>query len=263
MARGVAFRKVAKRKSYYWDMADDGRKRLNWQWEEIVLACDLVAQNDWRQVDNSDHRVAELSELLQRLPLYPEELRLPTFRNANGVARKTVDIATWYPSYQGERTNGNRLDREVMAEFIARPDVMHAVAESIRSGVAEAEKPDFPREVGYEAESEMEGRLLLRLHAVHERNPSLRKKKIKSVLDAGGTLACEVCTFDFAKRYGERGQGYIEAHHVEPLHVGGEKPRSIKDLALLCSNCHRMIHTKPPWPTPDELRKLIEGQASS
>jgi 5-methylcytosine-specific restriction protein A len=29
---------------------------------------------------------------------------------------------------------------------------------------------------------------------------------------------------------------------------------------LLCSNCHRMIHTKPPWPTPAELRELIRWQ---
>lgn len=244
-------------------MAEGGRKRLDWQWEEIVLACDLVAQNDWRQIDHGDRRVAELSQQLQQMPLHPEELRLPNFRNANGVARKTADIATWHPDYQGKRTNGNRLDREVMAEFIANPDEMHAIAETIRSGIAAGEPPDFPHEVGYENESEMEGRYLLRLHAYRERNRSLRKKKLASVKAAGCPIACEVCKFDFGATYGERGEGYIECHHVEPLHVGGQKRRSIDDLALLCSNCHRMIHTKPPWPTPSELRKLIELQKRS
>lgn len=238
-------------------MAEEGRKRLDWQWEEIVLACDLVAQNDWRQVDAHNPQVAELSELLQRMTIHPQEARLPNFRNVNGVARKTADIATWHPDYRGRRTNGNRLDREVMAEFIDKPDVMRALAESIRKGVAAGEPPDFPREVGYENESEMEGRYLLRLHAYRERNRSLRKKKIDSVLASGGSLACEVCEFDFAHTYGKRGQGYIECHHIEPLHIGGEKARSIKELALLCSNCHRMIHTKPPWPTPAELKEII------
>jgi 5-methylcytosine-specific restriction protein A len=79
----------------------------------------------------------------------------------------------------------------------------------------------------------------------------------------GGSLVCEVCKFDFAQQYGERGQGYIECHHVEPPHIGGEKARSVKDLALLCSNCHRMINTKPPWPTPGELRELINTQPSA
>ena len=242
-------------------MAEDGRKRLDWVWEEIVLACDLVAQNGWRQVDAHNQQVAELSELLQRLTIHPREKRLASFRNINGVARKTADIATWHPDYQGRRTNGNRLDRDVMSDFLARPDEMHALAVSIRESAAASEAPDFPREAGYENESEMEGRYLLRVHAYYERDRGLRQKKIKSVLDAGGTLACEVCKFDFAYFYGERGQGYIECHHVEPLHVGGERARWIKDLALLCSNCHRMIHTKPPWPTPAELRELIRREA--
>jgi 5-methylcytosine-specific restriction protein A len=244
-------------------MADEGRKRLDWVWEEIVLACDLVRQNGWRQIDHSSPKVAELSKLLQRMTLHPEESRLPNFRSESSVARKTADIATWHPDYQGKPTNGNRLDREVMAEFIARPDVMHTLAESIRESVANGEPADFPREVGYDGESEMEGRYLLRLHAYRERNPSLRRKKIRSVLDAGERLACEVCKFDFARFYGERGNGFIECHHIEPLHVGGQKARSIKELALLCSNCHRMIHTKPPWPTPAELRELIQLQASA
>lgn len=109
----------------------------------------------------------------------------------------------------------------------------------------------------------MEGRYLLRWHAYRERNPALRRKKITSVIAAGGSLACEVCEFDFGDFYGERGHGYIECHHVEPLHVGGERARGIRDLALLCSNCHRMIHTRPPWPTPAELRELIRRQANA
>ena len=245
-------------------MAGTGRRNPDWEWDEIVLACDLVRQNGWRQIDHSSPKVAELSELLQRMTLHPEESRLSNFRSESSVARKTADIATWHPEYQGKRTNGNRLDREVMAEFIARPDVMHGLAESIRNGVAAGEPPDFPREVGYEGESEMEGRYLLRLHAYRERNPGLRRRKIAAVkAQTGGVVACEVCEFDFAQTYGDLGQDYIECHHVEPLHVGGEKPRSIKDLALLCSNCHRMIHRKPPWPTPADLRELIRQRVDA
>lgn len=258
----VAFGNVATRSAYDWDVADVGRRNPDWEWDEIVLACDLVARNDWRQIDHSSPKVAELSNLLQRMSLHPEESRLPNFRSESSVARKTADIATWHPDYQGRHTNGNRLDREVMAKFLAEPDVMHATAESIREFVAKGEPPDFPRTVGYEDESAFEGRYLLRLHAYRERNPALRRKKIAAIkAQTGGPLVCEVCKFDFARTYGDRGQDYIECHHVEPLHVSGEKVRSIKDLALLCSNCHRMIHRKPPWPTPAELRELIERQA--
>jgi len=235
----------------------EGRRAPDWAWEEIVLACDLVVRNDWKQLAEDDPQVAELSELLQKMDIHPPEVRGDKFRNTNGVVRKTADIATARPGYQGIKTNGGRRTEEVVTEFITRPDMMHALAASLRSSLAAGEPPDLPRETGYENESEMEGRYLLRLHVYRERNRSLRRRKIDSVLANGGSLACQVCEFDFAQTYGERGQGYIECHHVEPLHVGGEKARSIRELALLCSNCHRMIHTKPPWPTPAELKEII------
>jgi 5-methylcytosine-specific restriction enzyme A len=238
-------------------MPGAGRRNPDWEWDEIVLACDLVARNGWRAMPAENAQVIELSELLQRMTVHPLEARRPDFRNPNGVGRKTADIATHHPQYPGRPTHGNVLDERVMARFLAEPDVMHAMAESIRASVANGEPADFPREVGYDGESEMEGRYLLRWHAYRERNPALRRRKINSVLSGGGSLSCEVCSFDFAQTYGERGSGYIECHHVEPLHVGGEGPRTIRDLALLCSNCHRMIHAKPPWPTPAELREII------
>jgi 5-methylcytosine-specific restriction protein A len=244
-------------------MADHERRAPDWEWEEVVLVCDAVERNQWQQLTEGNPQVAELSDLLQKMNLHPLEVRGGKFRNLNGVMRKTADIATAHPSHQGGKTNGGRTTEEVVAEFIRNPATMRALAASLRSSVTSGESSDLPREVGYENESEMEGRYLLRLHAYRERDPALRRKKIRSVLADGGGLDCEVCGFDFAQQYGERGRGYIECHHVEPLHVGGEKARSVKDLALLCSNCHRMIHTKPPWPTPAELRQLMQGQSKA
>jgi 5-methylcytosine-specific restriction protein A len=233
----------------------------DWQWDELVLACDIVMQNGGRWLPAENPQVIELSELLQRMTLHPREGRRADFRNPNGVGRKTADIATALPGYTGRPTNGGRLDKEVIARFIAEPDVMHSMAESIRTSAAQGEPADFPRDAGNENESEMEGRYLLRWHAYRERNPALRRRKISAVLAQGRPLCCESCDFDFSQTYGERGRGYIECHHVEPLHVGGEGPRTIRDLALLCSNCHRMIHSKPPWPTPAQLRDIISAQA--
>lgn len=42
---------------------------------------------------------------------------------------------------------------------------MHALAESIRASIIDGESPDLFHEVGYEGESEMKGRYLLRVHA--------------------------------------------------------------------------------------------------
>jgi 5-methylcytosine-specific restriction protein A len=91
----------------------------------------------------------------------------------------------------------------------------------------------------------------------YERSRALRQRKLAQVRDAGRPVACEVCGFDFEQAYGERGSGYIECHHILPLHVSGSARTRLSELALLCANCHRVIHVRPPWLTPGELADLM------
>ncbi|MGY1428878.1 HNH endonuclease [Streptomyces sp. MN12] len=236
-------------------------KNPDWARDEVILACDLVMNNGWRGLDASDNRVVELSRLLQLLPLHAEADRNEKFRNPNGVARKTFDIATRHPGYQGKPTNGGATDVQVLHEFLARPDEMSKTAQLIRLGIASGELQALlpaEDEEGDDDFSAPEGRLLMRRHRARERNKSLRRKKIESVLRRSGNLACEACGFDFEAVYGDRGAGYVECHHILPLHEAGEGTTRLADLALICANCHRMIHRRAPWPTPAELRATIE-----
>ena len=125
--------------AYHRDMPD-GAHRIDWEWEEIVLVCDLVAQNDWRQLDASDPRVRELSGLLQRMSMHPLQARLPSFRNAASVALKTYNIATVHPNYLGPPGNGSILDKRVLDEFLDDPEQMHRYAQSLRQA-AERDEP--------------------------------------------------------------------------------------------------------------------------
>lgn len=238
----------------------------DWARDEIILACDLVMTNGWKGLDAQDSRVIELSALLQLLPIHADADRNETFRNPNGVARKTFDIATRHPDYRGKPTKGGSLDVEVLHEFLARPDQMAKVARLIREGISTGELQDLAQADDVEVDDDFsapEGRLLLRRHRARERNKGLRKKKIASVLRRGGSLACEACGFDFEEVYGERGAGYVECHHVVPLHEAGEGETKLSDLALICANCHRMIHRRAPWPSPTELRAAIEDRRAS
>lgn len=79
-----------------------------------------------------------------------------------------------------------------------------------------------------------------RLHKRIERNAALIKKVKKR---KGYT--CEVCRVNFEARYGLIGAGYIEAHHLKPLaSLKGTRVAMdpVRDFAVLCANCHRMIH---------------------
>jgi 5-methylcytosine-specific restriction protein A len=57
---------------------------------------------------------------------------------------------------------------------------------------------------------------------------------------------CQACDLNFAERYGDIGEGFIEVHHLRPI-ASLEEGVAVRydvaeDFAVLCSNCHRMIH---------------------
>jgi 5-methylcytosine-specific restriction enzyme A len=189
----------------------DKRRRVDWQWEEIVLACDLVYQNGWRQLDESDPRARELSGTLQRMSIHPLDVRLPNFRNFAGVAQKTRNIATVHPEYVGRPSNGNKLDKKVLDDFLHDPERMQNVAARLRQ-LALADEPENASQLfGDEDESAMKGRYMLRFHRVLERSSELRVKKIRSILARGGPLVCEACQFNFEEVYGDLGKGSSNA----------------------------------------------------
>ncbi|OZD05113.1 HNH endonuclease [Rhodococcus sp. 06-235-1A] len=237
-------------------------ERLDWVRDEVILVCDVLMDNDWDYLGANDPRVLELSTLLQKMPLYPPEIRGDKFRNPNGVARKTADIATQHPDYKGKPTKGGAVDKEVLAEYLRSPDRMRAVAAALRSSLHdETMEQVLQAPIDDEDDSAPEGRLLQRQHFVRERDRKLRRKKIDNFLETHDRVACEVCGFDPEAVYGERGREYTEVHHVLPLHVSGETRTKMSDLVLLCANCHRMIHRRSPWLSPDELRALMKISA--
>lgn len=103
-----------------------------------------------------------------------------------------------------------------------------------------------------------EGNPRLMAHMRRERNSSIVQKKKKDVLARTGTLKCEACGFDFAKTYGEYGKEFCEVHHLLPLHKSdGLIKTDLSDLAIVCSNCHRVIHRMSPMPTIAVLAKIV------
>lgn len=213
--------------------------------------------NGWKELRASRPEVVALSGLLIRSPEHPLAVRDSKFRNPNGVGRKTADIATSHPDYSGRRTRGSHLDRKVLLEFLTEPERMQAVANEIRASIERTDALAVPTDEIVAAEmGAQEGQILLAQHMRRERDPDLRRRKLADVRKRGLPVSCEVCTFDFAVAYGDRGEGYIEVHHVLPLHVSGETNTHLRDLALLCANCHRMIH-RGPWITPSRLKELV------
>lgn len=233
-----------------------------------MLAGALVVKNGWRELRTGDPEVQELSHLLRSLPLHaPEARSLPGFRSPDSVSRKTTDFMTNHPPYAGKATRCGKPTLLMIQAFTERETEMCLAAQALKDAIGSGElyriRPQ-PDEVDETGTSAIEGRLLVRRALARERDPKLRARKIGHVREQGLPLQCEVCAFDFARAYGDLGDGYIEVHHITPLHVSGVRETKLDDLACLCANCHRMCHRVRPgesWRTPDALRERMRRPA--
>lgn len=116
---------------------------------------------------------------------------------------------------------------------------------------------DSGEEGSTDDEEGVEGRVMFKLHRLKERAPHLVGRKKRAVLRALGRLQCEVCDFDFFEVYGLVGDGFAECHHRLPLsQMDGEVTTKLIDLAIVCANCHRMLHRRPFY-TVERLRDLV------
>lgn len=94
-----------------------------------------------------------------------------------------------------------------------------------------------------------------------------RKSRLRSAAIEIHGEDCMVCGFNFGERYGKRGEGFIEVHHIRLISSHG-KARWIspsKDMIVVCSNCHRMIHRRKEdvWTAAKLKRKLLNCTCNS
>lgn len=95
-------------------------------------------------------------------------------------------------------------------------------------------------------------------HRSKERDSRVGKLAKKKRLEEKGELRCDVCNFSFFKTYGTIGEGYIEAHHTVPIsEINDERETKIEEIALVCSNCHRMLHIGKKLLSIDELKNMM------
>lgn len=138
-------------------------------------------------------------------------------------------VATYYPRAHIPEEASLITDLQSILDLYDR--LISSDTASGNGGVAEG---DEPSELHYEDSSKF------RMHRRIERNPALAKEA-KRILGC----SCQVCGANFGQRYGDIGKDYIEAHHLVPVAALGGKKIALdpaKDFAVLCANCHRMVH---------------------
>lgn len=201
--------------------------------------------------ENRSGPVAELHNLLQTgSDKFLVWTYSPSKHDQQNEARKT-----YFESLCGERELRIPIPRTVaeVDEFL--DEVFSLVRIRLKADNLDPDKPE-PRG----GETFPEGRILERLHTKRERNGAVVKLAKELAKKRDGYLRCACCSFDFGRTYGAYAADYIEAHHLTPLSALKQEEvaqTKVEDLALVCANCHRMLHRRRPWLGKDKLSELV------
>lgn len=262
MGNGVGFTHQAHNHRLRSSEREKNLRNPKWHRDELILALDLYFRHPPNHISKSHPEVIKLSSLLNELPLFPDRPDKERFRNPNGVYMKLCNFLRLDPSYKGTGLSRGGKDEEVVWDaFADNRALLKGTADTIRSGYSlpEVQKPKPSSEATEEEEDFPEGKVIYRLHKAYERSQSLKKRKKKNFKEEYGHLFCQACGFDFGETYGDIGTDFIECHHTKPLsELTTPASSRAADLALVCSNCHRMIHRRRPWLGMNGLKSLFE-----
>ena len=227
-----------------------------WIRDELILALNLYIQAGKRKLSPNDNRVIELSNLLNRLSIHTIKPDEEKFRNPNSIVLKLANFRALDPDDPRDgMTKGGKKDKEIWDEFYNHPEKLKKIADAIQEAVVNGKLSALPEEGEEEIE---EGQILYRIHRTRERDKSIVNKKKLNTLKKFGKLCCAVCNFDFFSFYGNLGKNFIECHHIVPLYSTNISRTKPEDLALVCANCHRMLHRSKSCLNIAELKKIIE-----
>jgi len=245
------------------------KRNPKWSTDELILTLDFYLKHRKSPPSQKSPEIMELSGLLGSLQdtlgghIVTDSEK---FRNPNGVYMKLMNFRSIDPEYEGVGLKGSsRTDKEVFEQFVGDPEYLSQMAESIKGAIAE-EDPESITKFHFSAPLDpgeveaKEGAIMTRIHKYRERDNKIIVVKKDQFFRINGRLFCEACTFNFRERYGPRGDGFIECHHKKAVSdlKFGEKT-TLEDLALLCANCHRMVHTKRPWLSFNELKSIVKN----
>ncbi|MBT3067172.1 HNH endonuclease [Rhodoferax sp. U11-2br] len=249
---------------------EESRAKRNaiWSRDELILALDLYMRHRASPPARDSLEIEELSEVLNQLGTVLGQRINGTYRNTNGVYMKLMNFRRLDPDYTAEGkkglTRGNQDEARVWDQFAVDPARLAEVARFIRKGITEHlsdENLAGPDETGIE-EAE-EGKVATRMHRYRERDRRLVVEAKVQAMKKHGRLVCSVCNFDFSKRYGDVGANIIDVHHTKPVHTlePGEKTK-VTDLVLLCSNCHRVVHSRRTWLSVEQVKTALANASA-
>jgi hypothetical protein len=213
----------------------------------VVGLGELTGQTELEDDGHTRFGVRYLTDLISQ-PLYKDELeRDAVLADASFLKSGPATTVLSLPRDQAHR----------LAELVANSEPAFAPVclrwfPSIGDVAGSAATVDPPTNVAEQSDDSIDSELSafegaertrMVVHRLRERR--LRSAKIAAFKRAnGGRLFCEVpgCGFCFEDTYGEAGRDFAHVHHLKPLAESDGAATTLDDLAVVCPNCHAMVH---------------------
>ena len=212
--------------------------------DEVILALDILYSSENGRVHSDSKEMADLSALLNRLPIHPVENRRLDFRNPHGITNQINLFRTAVKTGKRSTNLGIRFI-EIATEFKDRHDELHRIEQTIRNNEAYYS-------VGYGSVLEdigfPEGILLGHLHRTIEARDGARIRLSDH---------CEICNLKPEMYYQPCGN-LLEAHLTEdPIELDGSKKYPEDKFITVCPTCHAALHRIRPWRSKNNCGEIL------
>ena len=237
-----------------------GHGNPDWTRDETILALALYLETGEAVPSKKDPRVQQLSSILRALPYHAEEARRETFRNPDGVAFKLQNLRS-VATGKG-LSNTSAMDREIWGTLGELPQRVQELAMAIEKAVALQQQDPVRLEEDVDSKEEFfEGHQLTLTHKRRERHPDVRKALLAARRKSGAALSCDLCRTGSPAKDRALEDAIFEAHHLLPISQALERKTMVKDMALVCASCHRLIHRvmihHKRWLTLEEVSRSL------
>lgn len=223
------------------------RQKIN----DISVFTHLVTPIEKEEVDSNEHplfRYGRKVKLIAKTP-HNQTIKVSDTKwnrvNFSGISQGNVCEISHISSVN----NLEELQAETWEKF--RPFFLEENLQSLEftSALIKEVEDNYPELIV------TEGKMKLVSHFRRERNNEIVQLKKELAVETN-TLLCEVCGFSFKATYDV---DFIECHHRTPISQSGITKTSLEDLALVCANCHRMLHKKidEDFLTIEELKNRL------
>lgn len=217
----------------------------------LSLDGEIIKTTTAKYYENEE-QTFELTELGHEIVISVLDELWPKWkRNTSPIprAKKYADINDYFFNGIGQPCSSDVIKADLHKEQL--------ITTRISKGILDQYDIENLKELPIRSFQEGQHRLIQHTRLEKIRNTSLVREAKRLYKKNNGKLFCEICAFDFEQKYGKRGKDYIEAHHKLPIaELTALVHLTVNDLAMVCSNCHRMLH-RPPWITIEELIDTI------